>query len=245
MSASHIPTILSSVETSTTAESGDVSIGFLLKDPGLVGNADDNMSCLHACAQMIMKTKQGAPVHSFDEIDKILRREKGQYSWWYGICADLVKHGFDVCSIGAFSTQRFVDEGEDYLFEFMGEHAARIEIANATISNVREDAREFLANKHAQTLSFALTLDDIRHYIRDGWYVVPSVNARVLNDRLGYNAHFVFIYGFDAQHVIFHDPGLPPIAARKVPWELFDKAWSWPSEKNRKIMCFRARQGIY
>ena len=83
---------------------------------------------------MIQKTKEEAPVLSFEEIDGILRRNHGQYSWWYGICPTLVEQGFEICSIGSFSTQRFIDEGESYLFEFLGEEAAWVQIAHATIA---------------------------------------------------------------------------------------------------------------
>ena len=54
--------------------------GFFLKDPGLVSNGSDGTSCLHACVQMIQKTKEEARVLSFEEIDEILRRKHGQYS---------------------------------------------------------------------------------------------------------------------------------------------------------------------
>ena len=122
----------------------------------------------------------------------------------------------------------------------MGDETAHIQIEHATIANIREDAKRFLANSHIHALSTTPSLDDVRDCLRDGWYVVPLVNARVLNDEDGYSGHFIFVYGFDDQHIVFHNPGLPARAAQKVRWDVFDKARSWPDENNRSMWCFRA-----
>jgi hypothetical protein len=72
----------------------------LLNDPGLVENAADGANCMYACMQMVMRTKPNGRVFSFEEIDKILRRKPGYYSWGYAIHTAVARKGFDVKDIG-------------------------------------------------------------------------------------------------------------------------------------------------
>jgi len=211
---------------------------FLLKDPGLVPNAPDGNSCLHACAQMIMKTKLGGRVYSFDEINTLLRRKPGQYSWWYAVLDKLGREGFEIKSIDTFSTERFVREGESYLLEYYGLEAGKVQIGKVDVSIIREDAKKFLENKSIEFDKRAATPDDIRNHIQAGWYIVPCINSKILNFEPGYSGHFVFVYGFDDQNIVFHDPGGfngTAQAAQQASWELFENAWQQP----REMVCFR------
>lgn len=211
----------------------------ILKDPGMVGNDKDDMSCLHACIQMVMKTRTNGTVFSFDEINKIFRSKPGYYSWGYAIAETLSRNGFSVKSILAFSTKRFVEEKEAYLLEWHGEEVGRVQIKNTDMPIVLEDAQKFLKANNIDIIERVPTSDDVRNLLADGWYLIPLVNAKRLNLQPGYAGHFIFVYGFDDDTVLFHDPGLPPIAARRVPWALFESAWASPSEKAKVLSCYK------
>jgi len=87
-----------------------------LPDPGFVPNAPDRMSCLLACMQMVMKTKSDGVVLSFDEMNKILRRKEGLYSWDYALTETVSRMGFQVQAFSTFSTKRFLAEKEAHQF---------------------------------------------------------------------------------------------------------------------------------
>lgn len=207
----------------------------LLRDPELVANDADGMSCLHACVQMVMRARPDGRVFSFEEINKILRRKQGKYSWGYAIFEALGNEGFKVKSISNFSTEDFVRNGAAYLLDYYGTEAGTIQIANSDLPVVLDDAKRFLENGNVESQRRTPTLDDIRASIHDGGYVIPLVNSRLLKSETGYAGHFVLIYGYDETGVIFHDPGLPAQAARRMAWRDFDKAWSSPSESHRSM----------
>lgn len=215
--------------------------GTHLYDPGCVGNASDGMSCMHACIQMVMRTRQGGRVFSFDEINTILRRKPGLYSWSYAIADAVSQQGFSVRSVSTFATQRFVMEGAAYLRERYGLEAGAVQIAHTDLPTVVDDARKFLENSSIERQERVPEMEDLCRLLDEGWYVVPLVNSKRLNDQDGYSGHFVFVYGYDASDVIFHDPGLPPLVSRRTSWDAFEQAWSSPTKSVRSLMAYRPR----
>lgn len=175
----------------------------LLKDPGFVGNGSDGNSCMHACMQMVMRTKPNGRVFSFEEIDKILRRKPGYYSWPYAIHSAVHREGFDIQSIGLFSTERFVEKGASYLYEYHDAEAAEVQIKHADMPTILEDARDFLKHCDIVSREHLPTVNDIQEALSNGWHVVPLINPKVLLGHPGYAGHFVFVFGFNDQEIIF------------------------------------------
>jgi hypothetical protein len=81
-------------------------------------------------------------------------------------------------------------------------------------------------------------MDDVEAYIRQGWYIVATVNPNKFESiEGGYNSHFVLVHGFTEQRLIFHDPGLPPIPNREVGKKVFFDALACPY---RELICFKS-----
>lgn len=214
-------------------------VEILLDDPGLVENAEDGMSCFHACVQMIMRTQKTAEVFSFADIDKILRRKPGKYSWEYAVLTELVKRKFDVKLIQTFNLERFIDNPEDYLIEYFGEEAGKNQIENSQLDEVIEDAKNFLSSGCEVVQNRVPNLEDVRDLLKEGYFLIPIINQKILQSDPGYVAHSIVLFGFSNRGVRFHNPGPPATRASEIDWTLFEKAWSSPSESARSLIAVR------
>lgn len=47
------------------------------------------------------------------------------------------------------------------------------------------------------------------------------------------------VTGFDDKNLYVHDPGLPPFENRKVPNEIFLKAWAYPADSSKNLKAFK------
>lgn len=85
----------------------------------------------------------------------------------------------------------------------------------------------------------AYVQDDLRQAPNTDWNVISPVNRAILDSHGDTCRHGVFIYGYDATGVLFHDPGLPPMPDRHAPWELCEQAWSSPVQRLSTMTCVR------
>jgi len=212
----------------------------VLQDPGLVENDSDGMSCFLACTQMVMRSRNGAAVPSFDELGKIIRRKTGEYSWEYAMLSYLSHHGFHVKYITTFDVERLYKEKEKYLYEYLGAEAAQDQIVNSNMSAVYEDAKTFAGELSDVVRDVRVpTCDDIKQLLSDGYYLIPYVNQKILQSNDGYAAHMIVLYGYSDRGVRIHNPGPPPTRASEIAWDLFVRAWSSPSEAARILMAVK------
>ncbi len=213
----------------------------LLKNPGLVENGPDGASCFHACIQMAMRTKSGGHVYSFQEIDAIQKRSPGFYSWEYAMLDRLSQEGFLCEVISAFSLERFVREGAAYLIEYFGEASAKDQIEHTEdLAAVIDFARQYMMRKTAKYDERIPTLDDVRTAIDNGWYLIPTINQRILQADPDFAMHSVFAYGYSERGVRIHNPGPPATEASEIAWDLFEKTWSSPKESSRQMIKIKS-----
>ena len=211
-----------------------------LPDPGFVENAPDGASCLLACIQMVMQTKIGNKVLSFTEMDKILRRKKGEYAWEYALLSYLANDGFETKSISTLDPKRLYSEKESYIYKYYGTEGAKDQITHSNMENVYADARAFAENTKVDLELRVPQKDDITGFLRDGYYLIPYINQRILQADPGIAAHVIFVYGYSNRGVRFHNPGPPSTRASEITWDLFMRAWSSPSENARQLIACKA-----
>ncbi len=216
----------------------------LLKNPGLVENAPDQTSCFLACIQMFMRTKNGGRVYSFDEIDAIQNRKPGYYSWEFAMLERLAREGFEIENIWDFSLKRFLAEKEDYLLAFYGAEGAADVIRHSDMDAVMAAAKAYSQSAMARYSERMPTLDDIRHSIDAGWYMIANINQHVLQANPGVGMHSVFVYGYSERGVRLHNPGPPATEASEIAWDLFDKAWSSPNQRTRQLIRARSCEKV-
>ena len=185
---------------------------------------------------MILKYFQPESDYSWDELDAITAKVEGKWTWPYAGLIWMHEQGFEVRVIEMFDSVRFSKEGESYLFDFFTHEVATAQIANSVIVQELALAKE-CTEKIATEVRMPST-EAIVALLNDGFLVCCNINVRALNDRDGYVGHFVIVTGCDGD-VTLHDPGLPPLENRKVSFDVFEKAWGYPSEKAKNLMAFR------
>ncbi len=209
-----------------------------LSKPEFTANDPSNACCFHACMHMVMNGLGLTSIPTFSEIDTILQRKPGQYSWPYAMLPYLAQRGIKSHAISLFDTEKFVKHGASYLIEYMGEEATTVQLARCDLETVIEAASRFLTHHSATDEIRIPTIEDIKSYLLRGWYAMPMVNPRRLIQADGYAAHFILLYDFDANGVLYHDPGHPPRPEQHIGWDIFEYAWSSPDINAREVTFF-------
>jgi hypothetical protein len=207
-----------------------------LLDPGLVLNGPDGMSCFPACIQMVMRSKNGIGVPSFNEMDAISRRSEGKYTWEYALLAYLARCGFQVRLFSLLDLQKLAANPRDYLVEFYGDEVGADQADNSDLAHLSEDVKAFQGEAGAEWKNAIPDDQTVRSEILAGRYVIPIINQRILQADAGYVAHSVVVYGVSNRGVTIHNPGPPATAANEIAWDLFRKAWEYPSPDTRMMI---------
>lgn len=176
---------------------------------------------------------------SWGELDRISKKVKGLWTWPLAALLWLAENGFEVKNIEVFDYSAFIKKGGEYLIETFGEEVGRAQIEHSDIEQERKISKDFM--KRVDSERRLPTLRDIKELLREGFLVVCNINAYALNQKRGYAGHFVVITGLDGKYITLHDPGLPPLKARKVTPARFEKAWAYPDRKAKNIMAFRRK----
>lgn len=210
----------------------------LLTDPGLVVNSEDEEHCVHACFQMIFRTKTGGNVPSFAELDILMQKMPGKYTWEYGLLGEMGQYGFETEVVWTLDLELLRDDPESCILQHFGKTVGGEYVANTDLSIVSGQAARLLQSKaHIQTR--VPELPDVLDFLTQGFYITVTINQRILQADPGYAAHSIFIYGAGPRGIRVHNPGPPASRSSEIPWDLFDKAWSFPDESVRNIMALR------
>ena len=203
-------------------------------------NSPDDSHCFQAVIGMILKYYFPDKDYSWEELDKMTDKRKGLGTWPMRGFINLKKMGFEIINMEDFDYKKFSEKGNEYLIEKYGEEAGKIQIKYSDIPQERQTAKEFIkifGNK------FTTPNDsDIKKLLRKGYLVMCNVNSKALNNKKGYMGHFVLIYDFDKKYLYLHDPGLPASKERKVTYHQFNKAWAYPSTKEKNLTAFGLRK---
>lgn len=206
-------------------------------DVPFYSNTPDDTHCFQAALKMVLKYFQPEKDYSFEELDKVTAKVEGMWTWPYAGLIWLAENGFEVKSISLMDRMRFANEGYEYLVEFYGTEKADANRKHSDLEQEQRLARLFEEKKMSETR--LCDMDDIKRFLDEGYLVKCTVNARTFGNKGGYAGHAVIVKGYDADGFIIHDPGLPPIENRKVPYDLFEKAWAYPDERSRNITAIR------
>jgi hypothetical protein len=210
-----------------------------LLDPGLVENSSEAEHCLHACLQMVLRSRTGGYVSSFAELDTILERRPGNYAWPYALMAHIAQAGFSIAIHNDLRFPALIADPKAELVRVYGDAVANDKLAKSDTGQLVRHIREFLSTGPARKLDRIASMEDIRAYVFDGSYLVLNINQKVLQADPGYVGHYILIYGFSDRGVRIHNPGPPATRASEITWELLDKAWSYPSSAARYLIAFK------
>lgn len=209
----------------------------IIKNVPFYPNSSDNTHCFQAGLKMILKFFMPDKDFSFEELDKISMKKEGLWTWPMAALIWMQENGFDVVDIEIFDYRRFIDEGEMYLSEEFGEEVCAAQVKNSDIDQEREISMKFL--EEIVIKKEIPKTEDIMELMRNGYIVAVNVNSKALSGKSGYDGHFIVIVGFDNDNFVIHDPGLPGVRNKKVPFEVFERAWAYPDERAKNITAFR------
>lgn len=199
-----------------------------------VANSDDDMHCVPAVFRMLNQ-------HFFDEdlswkeIDEVLKVIPNKGVWTFLGQLYLAKKGLDIINIEPIDFEKLIVEGMDYLYEVVGEKTADYYINNSNLFSVLDDLPEYL--EHIRHETRRSSVNEIKKYLRESKLVTAEVDSGVLNGHDNFCLHMVLIIGFENNHFIIHDPGLPPLPARKVTEKELERAFAYDGA-NQGISVF-------
>ena len=204
-------------------------------DVPFYANTPDATHCFQASLKMVLKCFRPAEEYSWAELDAHTAKAEGLGTFPFAGLTWLHERGLEVRNIELMDNRRFAAEGHSYLIEFFG-----AEIVAATKLPVSLAAEQAAAARFVDVVRCETRipdLDELRRLIGQGYLAICNVNSRVLNDTPGYSGHFVVVTACDSNDVVFHDPGLPPTPARRVPTLKFEQAWAYPTERAKNIVA--------
>jgi len=209
-----------------------------MREPPFYANTPDRTHCLQAGFRIMLKHFLPSQDFSWAKLDKMTHKVHGKGTWWFPMAAELQKLGLKTRIIEYFDYQRFLKEGDDYLYGILEPEVVEYFLKSSNLTEVKDYIPEFLAKNPPETRP--ATLKDLDKFLAEGWLAALDVNSRVLNGRSGYSGHVVVVYAKAGSNYMLHDPGLPPKRALKISRAKLLKAWQYTGKKNTAIFAVRA-----
>ena len=198
-------------------------------------NTGDGTHCFQAVLKMALAALRPDKEYSYDFLDKISNKQEGKWTWPTSAFLWLIDEGFEVRLIEEFDYAKFAAEGTDYISKKYGAEIARAQEQNSDIEAERKFARSFLTV--ADISKRVPELEDISELIAKNKIVIVNINSSALSGISGYSAHFVIVTEVMKNKVKIHDPGMPPNPDLVVSRSDFERAWAYPSERNKNVLA--------
>lgn len=211
-------------------------------DVPFISNTPDDKQCLPAAYGMVRQYFEPELEIVWDDWMEMVGSLPGKGAWSTAGLVWFNDNGYDVVHIGTFDFQAFIDRGDQYLVEALGEEVTKWRLQYWDIKLEQARARRFLQSN--VWINREADLFDVRQYLDEGYLVKCLVNLNALNDKPGYIGHAVIVKGYTDTHIILHDPGLPARPNRQVDNEHFLKAWIDPEAKSEKMDAIRKRPTV-
>ena len=203
-------------------------------------NTADGTHCFQAALRIVLKHFWSNREFLYEELDKITAKIPGKWTWPTAAMIWLMEQGFELRLVEDFDYQAFADRGEQYILERCGPEVGEAQIKNSIISREQEYAAKF--TKIAPLECRIPTFSDLNKYLNDGYLIICNINASSLYNQPGYSGHFVVVFKCGWRTLTIHDPGLPPKPALTVKKKDFEKAWAYPTEREKNLLAIRLRQ---
>lgn len=193
-------------------------------DVPFISNTPDDLHCLPAAYMSIAMHFDKNFSIPMNEWSTLVGYEEGKGTWANAGLVWFKNHGYDVKHIEEFDFESFIKTPKDYMIRLNGETAG---VWGYEHTNVPAEIKRMEALLNANIVEKREpTIDDIKHFINEGFLVRVTVNSYRLNNEDGYDGHAVVITDINDSDIQFHDPGLPAIANRRMPVKNFETAWS-------------------
>jgi hypothetical protein len=209
----------------------------MAKEVPFFPNTGDGTHCVQACIMIILKYFFPDQTYSYEQMDKFTYKTKGKGTWWFPFVLKLKAMGLDIVDVSPFDLAEFYKKGEGYLRSTNRDEIADWILQKSNLLEVKEYIPEFLNKIDFQNRT--ATLNELKHFVNDGWLVGIDLNSRTLNQKEGYSSHMVILFDYKEGFFTLHDPGLPPYASRKVEEKLMLKAWEYAGKENKSLIAIQ------
>ena len=203
------------------------------KDVPFVPNTPDDLHCVQSAYMMIAKYFQPSFSISMDEWSKLTGFEEGKGTWANTALLWFKENGYKVRHLSLFDYKAFVENPEVYILNLAGKEVGQWQIEHTNIPAEVERVKRLLEAGIIEQRE--PTFQDIKQGLDGGWLVRVMINWKKLAGKPGFLGHAVTIIGYEADSVIFHDPGAPPAEGRKVPFKEFEAAWADPNPSAKEF----------
>lgn len=200
-------------------------------------NTPDDTHCYQAAIRMVAKYLWPAEEYSWDELDKMTAKVSGLWTWATAGLLWLQSKGAKVKVIEIFDYQKFIESGDQYLLNFYGDEVGNEQIKNSDIAQEQRLIKEAIQKINIEKR--LPTTNDIIQLLDQGYLVICNINSNALNEKSGFVGHFVVIIGYEGDHLVLHDPGLPPQENRVVSNEDFSNAWAYPNSSVKNLIAIK------
>lgn len=207
------------------------------KDVPFVQNTADDLHCLPAAYMSVAKYFDASFDVDMDTWSEITGFEEDKGTWANAGLVWFKDHGYDVKHIALFDYDEFVKRPKEYLYKIDGEEVGQWAFDHSNIPKEIERIKKL--QSYGVIERREPTIADIKQLLDEGYLLRIGLNSSKLNGREGYAGHAVVVFGYDDEHIIFHDPGIPPAPNRKATYVEFENAWADPNEFIKELDAIR------
>jgi len=195
-----------------------------LRQVPFVANTVDDTHCLQAAYMSAAKYFDPGFDIPMEEWSAITGYEEGLGTWANAGLVWFKENGYDVKHYELFDFEEFIRRPKEYMIEVNGEEAGKWGFEHTNVPVEIERMKKLVASGIAEKRR--PSIEDIKHFIDDGYLVRVTINCGTLDGTHEYIGHAVIITSYNNTYIQFHDPGLPPIPNRQATYEDFEAAWS-------------------
>lgn len=211
----------------------------MMREIPFFSNTGDGTHCWQAVLRMVLSYFEPECDFSYEELDRISAKQEGKWTWPTASMLWLHKRGYDLKLIEDFDFADFAQRGEAYVLDRCGEEVGKIQIEQSNIPQELGFAREF-SELSPNPLEVRIpNFEDLKALKEEGYLSICNLNASLLYQQPGYSAHFVLVCDLDENDLILHDPGMPPRPFVRIKREVFERAWAFPSEREKNLLALK------
>lgn len=200
-------------------------------------NTPNDTHCFQASLRSVLKYFEPSRDFTWDELDRITNKPKDMWTWPMAGLSWLAEHGYSVIDIEPFDYGRFINEGREYMETLWGKDVVIEQAKHSDISLAQTDSKKFVETVTVQNKIPSQT--DIQEFLNQGCLVICMLNASKLNQKRDFVGHSVLVIGHDQNGFTIHDPGLPALENRHVPYPLFEEAWGDPNDSAKNLAAIK------
>ncbi|MDB5162994.1 MAG: hypothetical protein JWN28_601 [Candidatus Saccharibacteria bacterium] len=196
----------------------------IINDVPFISNTPDDTHCLQAAYMSIAKYFDPKFDFSMDDWAILTGYEEGLGTWANAGLVWFTENGYEVKHYETFDFKEFIKSPKEYMIQIHGIEAGNWGYEHTNVPKEIQRMKELLAADIVENKE--PSIEDIKNGLNEGYLPRVTINAYVLDEEVGYEGHAVVITGYDDKFIVLHDPGLPALANRKIPVDVFMNAWS-------------------